>query len=66
MWFLFVLNVVLFYYLLPIDLQIVLMAKQERKVDDVHQITLAPNETKSNKHTYIHYTFMTIIKYINT
>ncbi|XP_050055665.1 P protein-like isoform X2 [Aphis gossypii] len=26
---------------------IVLMAKQERKVDDVHQITLAPNETKT-------------------
>lgn len=53
MQFLFVLNVVLSYYLLPIDLQIVLMAKQERKVDDVHQITLAPNETKSNKHIYI-------------
>jgi len=32
-----------------IVLQIVLMAKQERKVDDVHQVTLAPNETKSNK-----------------
>ncbi|XP_025406377.1 P protein-like [Sipha flava] len=26
---------------------IVLMAKQERKVDDVHQITLVPNETKT-------------------
>lgn len=26
------------------------MAKQERKVDDVHQVTLAPNETKSNEY----------------
>ncbi|XP_016656534.1 P protein isoform X3 [Acyrthosiphon pisum] len=26
---------------------IVLMAKQERKVDDVHQVTLAPNQTKT-------------------
>lgn len=33
------------------------MAKQERKVDDVHQVTLAPNETKSNGH------FMIFIKY---
>lgn len=23
------------------------MAKQERKADDVHQVTLTPNETKS-------------------
>ncbi|VVC40695.1 Hypothetical protein CINCED_3A022746 [Cinara cedri] len=26
---------------------IVLMAKQEKKIDDVHQVTLAPNETKT-------------------
>jgi len=26
------------------------MAKQERKADDVHQVTLTPNETKSNEH----------------
>jgi len=29
-----------------VGLQIVLMAKREKQVDDVHQITLAPNETK--------------------
>lgn len=34
-------------YLLLFDLQVILMAKQEKIVDDVHQVTLAPNETKS-------------------
>jgi len=38
------------------------MAKQERKVDDVHQVTLAPNETKSNEHDI--YNFMTYKIYL--
>lgn len=40
-------NGFILFLLLFSDPKVVLMAKQERKVDDVHQMTLAPNETKS-------------------